>query len=85
MKNIISRFLKRIRFRKTITIDESNNVVDGMVKAQRLYKELSKIAHPDRNIGNEDVAEDIMSRIVANKHNYKVLLDIQEEIREKLH
>lgn len=85
MKNLISRLIKRIKFRKTITEDESTNVIDGMVKAQRLYKELCKQAHPDRNPNNEEVARDIMTRIVENRHNYSALLSIKEEIDEKLH
>ena len=84
MKNLISRLIKRIKFRKTITGDESTNVVDGMVKARKLYKELCAIAHPDRNQYKSDIAEEIMKRIVANKHNYSELLYIQKEVEEKL-
>lgn len=85
MKNLISRLIKRIKFRRTISGNESNNVVDSMVKAHRLYKELSKQAHPDRNPDNEEVARDIMARIVVNRHNYSALLLIKDEINEKLH
>lgn len=85
MKNLIIRLIKRIKFKRTIIGDESNNVVDGIVKAHRLYKELSKLAHPDRNPDNEDVARDIMTRIVVNRHNYSALLSIKKEINEKLH
>ena len=46
--NLFSRFFHRIRFRKTIKEDQSKNVVDGMVKARKLYKELSVAAHPDK-------------------------------------
>lgn len=84
MKNLISRLIKRIKFRRTISKDESNNVVDGMVKARKLYKELCSIAHPDRNPCKKDVAEEIMKRIVKNKHNYSALLVLQKEIKEKL-
>ncbi len=45
--NLITRFFQRIRFRRTIKEDQSRNVVEGMVKARRLYKELSVAAHPD--------------------------------------
>ena len=83
--NVFVRFLRRLRFRRTLKIDESTNVIDGMVKAQRLYKELCKQAHPDRNTNNEEVARDIMTRIVENRHNYSALLSIKEEIDEKLH
>lgn len=82
--NIFIRFFRRLRFRRTINGDETANVVDGMVKARRLYKELSVVAHPDRNPDKREIAEDIMSRIVANKHNYSELLSIKEEVKEKL-
>lgn len=82
--NVIIRFFRRLKFRRTLKKDESTNVVDGMVKARKLYKELCAIAHPDRNQDKSDIAEEIMKRIVANKHNYSALLDLQKEVREKL-
>jgi hypothetical protein len=82
--NVFVRFLRRLRFRRTLKIDESTNVVDGIVKARKLYKELCAIAHPDRNQYKSDIAEEIMKRIVANKHNYSELLFIQKEVEEKL-
>lgn len=44
--NLFSRLFRRIRFRRTIKSDQSINVVDGMVKARRLYKELSVTEQP---------------------------------------
>lgn len=82
--NVFIRFFRRLKFRRTFKGDESANVVDGMVKARKLYKELCAIAHPDRNQDKSEIAEEIMKQIVANKHNYSVLLDIQKEVREKL-
>ncbi|MDL2244255.1 hypothetical protein LJC54_01950 [Parabacteroides sp. OttesenSCG-928-J18] len=82
---MILRILKRIKFRRTIKSDESTNVVDGMVKARQLYKELSKISHPDRNPEFSDVAEELMQRIVANRFNYAALLLLKQEVIEKLH
>lgn len=82
--NVFIRFLRRLKFRRTLKRDESTNVVDSMVKARELYKELCAIAHPDLNQDKSDIAEEIMKRIVANKHNYAALLELQKEIREKL-
>ena len=62
--NIFKRFILRMKFRKSIKSDQSINVVDGMVKAQKLYKELCITAHPDKHIQNKDVAEALMKRIV---------------------
>ena len=82
--NIVRRFINRIRFRNTIKRDESANVVDSMVKARRLYKELSLSAHPDKHPDKSEIAEDIMQRIAKNKHNYSELLKLKIEIVEKL-
>lgn len=82
--NPFIRFIKRIKFRKASRQDESRNVVDGIVKARNLYKKLSILAHPDRHPDHLEVANDIMQRITANKHNYAALLEIQQEIYDKL-
>lgn len=81
--NLFSRFFRRIRFRRTIKSDQSINVVDGMVKARRLYKELSVTAHPDMHPDDSEWANDVMSRIVSNKHNYMALCEIKEEIARR--
>ena len=86
--NILVRLLNRIRFRRTVKTDESNNVVDSMVKARQLYKELCVKTHPDKHPDkhpdNTELAEAIMQRVSANKFNYAVLLSLKEEIEEKL-
>lgn len=81
--NLFSRLIRRIRFRRTIKSDQSKNVVDGIAKARRLYKELSVAAHPDKHPDDSVWANDVMSRIVANRHNYMVLLEIKEEIAQR--
>ena len=82
--NPISRFFARLKFRRVIKTDESFNVVDSMVKARRLYKELSLVAHPDKNPTRKDIAEDLMRQVTANKHNYSALVSLKAEIEEKL-
>lgn len=82
--SIISHFFNRLKFRRTITSDESLNVVDGIAKAQKLYKKLCVKAHPDHNQDRIEVAEDLMKRIVANKFNYEILRQLESEINEKL-
>jgi hypothetical protein len=82
--NILLRFWKRLRFRRTVKRDESSNVVDSMVLARRLYKELSVKAHPDRNPNCRAEAEDLMQRIVANRFNYAALVALKQEVSEKL-
>lgn len=82
--NPIGRFIARFKFRRKIKTDESSNVVDSMVKAQKLYKELCVAAHPDKYPSKKDIAEDIMKRVTANKHNYSVLVSLKYEIEERL-
>lgn len=66
---ILSRFFKRLRFRKSLKKDESINVIDGMVKAKILYKRLSIIAHPDKHPNDTALAGDLMSRILVDDKN----------------
>lgn len=82
--NPISRFFVRLKFRRISNKDESSNVVDSIVKARKLYKELSIIAHPDKHPSKEDVAEELMQQVTANKHNYSMLIALKAEIAEKL-
>ena len=82
--NIFSRYIKRIKFRRTITKDESRNVVDGVVKAHRLYRQLCLVAHPDLHPDKKEVAESLMARLVANKHDYEALLILKAEIEKEL-
>ena len=82
--NIFSRFINRLRFRKTIKTDQSANVVDSMVKARRLYKELSIKTHPDKNRKQQAIAEKLMKKVVENRYDYNGLLQLKAEIKEKL-
>ena len=82
--NAFYRIINRLRFRKTIKEDQSQNVVDGIAKAKALYKELCLLSHPDRHQEKKELAEDIMKRVVSNRHNYSKLLSLKEEIEEKL-
>ena len=80
----IVRFLKRLKFKKYIRKDESSNVVNGIAKAKEMYKRLAIVAHPDRNPDHREEAEDLMSRISANRYNYDALLRLEEEVKDKL-
>ncbi len=82
--SIIKRLIARLRFRKTIKSDESTNVVDGMVKARRLYKDLCLAAHPDKHPEKLEIAQNLTQRITANKHNYAALVALRKEIEETL-
>ena len=82
--NILSRFIKRLRFRKIIKTDQSTNVVDGMVKGRKLYKELCIKTHPDKHLEKQAIAEELMKKVVASRFDYNELLQLKAEIKEKL-
>ena len=82
--SFIKRFFVRLKFRRKIKSDESKNVVNSIVKARKLYKELSIKAHPDKHPDKTTVAEEIMQKITSNQHNYTVLLELKKEVEEKL-
>ena len=82
--SIFSRFINRLKFRKTIKTDQSTNVVDSMVKARKLYKELCIKTHPDKQHEQQVIAEELMKKVVANRYDYNGLLQLQAEIKEKL-
>ena len=74
----ISKFVRR---KHPNEIDEGLNVVSGISKAKPLFKELIRLAHPDRHPNNKGYYEDLSNRINANRYNYNELLKIREEIR----
>lgn len=65
-------------------MDQSVNVVDSMVKARKLYKELCIKAHPDKHLQQQTIAEELMKKVVVNRFDYNGLLQLQVEIKEKL-
>lgn len=82
--NPFVRFLNRLRFRSRMRGNQSGNVVDGMVKARMLYKELAAKAHPDRNPDRREEAENLMRRITASRFDYAALVALRKEVLEKL-
>lgn len=82
--NFFLRLFRRWKFCRTLSGDESVNVVDSMAKAKRLYKSLSAKVHPDKHPDHREQAEDLMQRITANKRNYQILLNIEREAKQIL-
>ena len=78
-------FFKRL-FRRHKKVVEHNevNVVDSIVKARKLYKELILKAHPDRNPDNVDLAKTLSQQVSENRYNYAELKKLQQIINEKL-
>lgn len=55
-----------------------------MAKAKILYKELITKAHPDKNVQNIELAEELTRSINMNRYNYSKLLEIKKIIDQKL-
>lgn len=75
---------KFFRKRKKVNIDEGLNVVEGISKAKKLYKELILKSHPDRHPEKEELAKDITEQININRYNYRELLKLKERIDNEL-
>lgn len=79
---IFSRFINRRRFHKNIKTDQSSNVVDSVVKAHKLYKELCIKTHPDKHLEQQAIAKEL--KVVANRYDYNGLIQLQADIKENL-
>lgn len=79
------RIFKALFSRNKKTIEHNEvNVVDSIVKARKLYKELIIKAHPDRNPNNIELAKTLSQQITENRYNYAELKKLQQIINNKL-
>ena len=70
---------------KSVAVNSQNiNVVDSIVKARALYKQLVIKAHPDKNPEKRELAEEITQQLTSNIRNYQELLRIKKIIEEQL-
>lgn len=69
---------------KNKSIDESKNIIDSMVKAKSLYKDMIIKAHPDRNKDKEELAKLLTEEIINNRYNYRELLKLKERVKKEL-
>lgn len=64
-----------------------NNLFDSVFNAERLYKELSRICHPDRFAPDKqkmEIANELFQRVAKNRNNIKMLQELKNEITQKL-
>lgn len=77
--------LKALFGRKKKVVEHNEvNVVDSIVKAKKLYKELIIKAHPDKNPNNLELAKTISQQVAENRYNYAELKKLQQIINNKL-
>lgn len=72
------------RNKKKSKIDEGMNVVEGISKAKKLYKELILKSHPDKHFQKEQLAKELTELINNNRYNYRELLNLKERIEKEL-
>ena len=63
---------------------KSKTVVESIVGAKTLHKELIRKAHPDRHSDKEELAKEITDLVNENRYNYRELLKLKERIKEEL-
>lgn len=67
-------------------IDFTNTLASAF-HAKEIYDELKVKCHPDRFATDEEkraIADDLISRIAENKNNYKRLVELRDEAKQKL-
>lgn len=77
--------INEIKKARTTNID-MDDLMGNINKSKDLYKELSRVCHPDKFINSEfeKKAELIFQEITKNKRNYKSLLELKERAKEEL-
>ena len=63
------------------------NIFNSAFNAEPMYKELSRLCHPDRFAPNEQkmaIADEIFQRVSKNRNNIKALQELKVEITQKL-
>lgn len=70
---------------KTAMVDMPN-IFDSIYKAEALYKELAKITHPDKFVGDDRqaIAQELFKEVSENKRNYKALVAIKAKVESEL-
>lgn len=88
---VIYRYKKTVRYQlKTEVLQEDmdlSNIFNSAFNAEPIYKELSRVCHPDRFAPDEakmQVADELFQRVAKSRNNIKELLNLKQEVREKL-
>lgn len=63
------------------------NIFNSAFNAEPLYKELTRMCHPDRFAPDEDkmqIADELFQLVTKNRNNIKELLKLKELVKHKL-
>ena len=63
------------------------DLLNNINKSKTLYKQLASKCHPDKFPNDENknkIAEELLKQITDNKHDYKKLLDLKNQITNQL-
>ncbi len=78
-------FLIKYYYSKKLSSKEIVNVATGIVKKnelERLYKDLIKKVHPDKNLNNLELSKDYSEKLNKYRFNFDELKKIEAEINE---
>ncbi|MBD5353442.1 MAG: J domain-containing protein [Bacteroides sp.] len=82
------RLIKLLRelwgHRGTDRVEEYDNVVASIAQCKQLYKRLSILAHPDRNLDKVKIATELTEEINANRYNFSMLKRLEERVNTEL-
>lgn len=56
-------------------------------EVETLFKELSKLSHPDKfekNPEKKEIAKDLFAQILNNRNNYTRLIELKRSVEDKL-
>jgi hypothetical protein len=98
---IIILLIKRLKAKRKLDFGDMNkadlkgaqstdinmkNLMNSITGSRDLYKELSKVCHPDRyvNTPNQKVAEEIFQEISRHKRNHEKLTLLKERAKSEL-
>lgn len=75
----------KMKIAKSTEID-MENLMNSINSSKELYKELSRVCHPDRYINSDkqSIAENIFQEISKNKRNYKALQELKNRAISEL-
>lgn len=78
-------FLMKRNYSKKISSTEIENIAIGIGKKnelEKLYKDLIKKVHPDKNSNRSELAKEYSEKINNHRYNYNEMKKLSEEIEQ---
>lgn len=77
--------IKELELARNTDVD-MNNVMNSIYQSKDLYKEISKVCHPDRfiNTDKHSLAEEIYKEVTKCKRDYAKLVALKNKVEQEL-